>query len=189
MRHKYPTQALVLARTPVAEASTLLTLLTRDVGLVRARAQGVRMPGAKLAAALPTFAESEVVLVAGKDGWRLSGAVLGTNWFAQLPRDARLRAARVATLLLRLVHGESPDPALFDIFHAYLTALAVRPESDHDALETLAALNLLSQLGLDAGALPGAGREPFADAAIAQAGSDRTAYIARINRGIAASQL
>ncbi|HVX90217.1 MAG TPA: recombination protein O N-terminal domain-containing protein [Candidatus Paceibacterota bacterium] len=188
MRHKYPTQAFVLARSPIAEASTLVTLLTRDVGLVRARAQGVRMPGAKLASALPTFAESDVVLVAGKDGWRLSGAVLGTNWFTALSRDARLRTARTAALLLRLVHGESPDPALFDLFLAYVRALSVEPSDAHDALETLAALHLLSLLGLDAGALP-SGTELFSRAAITQAGVDRVTYIARINRGIAASGL
>lgn len=189
MRHKYPTQALVLARTPIAEASALLTLLTRDVGLVRARAQGVRMPGAKLAASLPTFAESDVVLVAGKDGWRVSGAVLEHNWFTELSHAARVRAARVATLLLRLVHGESPDPVIFEIFLAYLTALATRPENEHDALETLAALNILSALGLDAGELPGEKGDAFSADAIASALGARTAYITRINRGIEASGL
>ena len=189
MRHKYPTEALVLARTPVGEASALLTLLTREVGLVRARAQNIRAPGAKLSAALATFAESELVLVAGKEGWRVSGALLRENWFQRLPREARIRAARVSALLLRLVHGEAPDQALYETFAEFLAALSSLPEAEHDAAETLAVLRILSVLGLDAGDIPGAGGAPFSSASLALVAKERSALIARVNRGIAASGL
>ena len=76
MRHKYETRAVVLFRSPVGETSAFVVLLTSELGLVRTLSQGVRKSGAKLAHALTTFAESDVVLVRGKDGWRLSGAVL-----------------------------------------------------------------------------------------------------------------
>ena len=48
---------MVLSRAPKGEANASIVLLTQDIGLVRARAQGVRRSGAKLAAALATFAE------------------------------------------------------------------------------------------------------------------------------------
>ena len=51
----------MLARTPLAEASASLLLLTEEFGLARARAQGVRKPGAKMAGALATLAESDVI--------------------------------------------------------------------------------------------------------------------------------
>ncbi len=72
MRHKYASPAVVVARSPLGERAVLLTLLTGDLGLIRARAEGLRKPGAKLAHALQTFSESEVTLVRGKDGggWR-----------------------------------------------------------------------------------------------------------------------
>src|SRR3989338_714111 len=76
MRHKYETRGIVLSRSPVGEAIPFVTLLTPELGLVRALAQSIRKPNAKLASALTTFAESSVVLVRGRDGWRLSGAVL-----------------------------------------------------------------------------------------------------------------
>ena len=38
MRHKYVTRAIVLARAPLAESASLITLLTEEFGLVRARA-------------------------------------------------------------------------------------------------------------------------------------------------------
>src|SRR5580692_963366 len=107
MRHKYATTGIILSRTPIGEASAFITLLTPDLGLVRARAQSIRKPGAKLAAALQTFSESDVILVRGKDGWRLSGAVLARSWFTELNAPARLRAGRITNLVLRLVHGES----------------------------------------------------------------------------------
>ncbi len=187
MRHKYPTEAIVLHRTPLAEESALLTLLTRDVGLVRARAQGVRKRGAKLAPALATFAESDMVLVAGKEGWRISGALLRDNWFHTLSRAARTRAARVSTLILRLVHGESPDPVLFETFRGFLTTLTSFPEDTHDSAECLAALRILSALGLDAGDIPEAGL--FTSTALSSVAENRSAFIVRVNRGIAASGL
>ena len=84
MRHKYETRGIVLSRSPVGEASSFVTLLTSELGLVRALAQSVRRPGAKLAPALATLAESSVVLVRGKEGWRLAGAVLEESWLEKL---------------------------------------------------------------------------------------------------------
>ena len=87
MRHKYDTRGIVLSRLPLGEANAFITLLTPELGLVRVRAQGIRMPGAKLASALATFAESSLVLVRGREGWRLAGAVLEENWFKRLERS------------------------------------------------------------------------------------------------------
>jgi recombinational DNA repair protein (RecF pathway) len=187
MRHKYPTEAIVFSRTPLAEESALLTLLTRDLGLVRARAQGVRRPGAKLASSLATFAESDLVLVAGKEGWRVSGALLRESWFRKLPRAARTRAARIASLILRLVHGETPDSSLFETFKAFLSALSEFPQSLHDSAECLAALRVLSALGLDAGDIPEEGL--FTPESLSSVSDNRSSYIVRVNRGIAASGL
>lgn len=157
MRHKYESLAIVLTRSPLGEANTLVTLLTPGLGLVRARAQGLRKPGAKLAAALATFAESELVLVRGKEGWRVAGAVLAENRFQQLPsRDVRVRAARVCGLLLRLVAGETHDAELYDVVQGFFDALSTTPADLHEAAELLVVLRVLAILGLDAGEIPGA---------------------------------
>lgn len=189
MRHKYETRGIVLARAPVGEASAFLTILTPDLGLVRALAQSVRKPSAKLAAALATFAESEVVLLRGKESWRLAGAVLAEHWFARLPHAAaRDRAARVIGLLLRLVAGETEEPALFAVVRSFFSALAELPEDAHEDCEILAALRLLVALGLDAGHIPGTPAD-FSPEALVTIMKDRPSYIARINRGIIASGL
>jgi DNA repair protein RecO (recombination protein O) len=189
MRHKYETAGIVLTRTPLGEANTLITVLTPGLGVIRARAQGLRKPGAKLAIGLTTLTESELVLVRGKEGWRVAGAVLSENWFERMQqRDARARAARVSGLLLRLVVGEAHDAVLFPVMQGLLEALATLPDELHEAAEFLAVLRVLAALGLDAGEIPGE-THIFDAEALAAVVTNRNGYIERINNGIAASGL
>ncbi|MCI0597622.1 recombination protein O N-terminal domain-containing protein [Candidatus Parcubacteria bacterium] len=186
MRARYDTEAIVLARSPLSEASALLHLLTPDFGLVRARAQGLRKSGAKLSCAAQTLAHTHALLVRGKEGWRLSGAVLIENKLAKLSEPARLRAGRIASLFLRLVHGEIHDSKLFHVFSEFLDALPTLSEKDADAAECLAALRVLSVLGLCAGDIPSGA---YDSATLSTIHADRRSYIVRINHGIAASGL
>jgi recombinational DNA repair protein (RecF pathway) len=203
MRHKYSTAGIVLHRTPLSEASSLVTLLTSDVGLIRARAQGLRKPGAKMASSLQTLSESEVVLVRGKDGWRLAGALCTTNWFSELSSPARVRAGRIASLLFRLLSGESADPRIFTIYMQFLQSLQVAEgakesaeenkgedaDAAQDAAECLTALRLLHVLGVDAGDVPGGLEGAHTPELLQEVSTNRADFILRINRGIAASGL
>ncbi|MBI2409415.1 recombination protein O N-terminal domain-containing protein [Candidatus Kaiserbacteria bacterium] len=186
MRFKYETRGIVLSRAPAGEANALIALVTPELGLVRTRAQGVRTSGAKLAAALATFAESDCVLVRGRDTWRIAGAVLKESWAKRLSRAARVRAARVVGLIIRLVAGEAHDTELFAITQEFFEALSELPEAEHEAIEILAALRLLRALGLDAGGIPG---ENFSPEALAAIRAERKHYVSRINRGLEASGL
>ena len=193
MRHKYATSAIVLARSPLSEASSLVTLLTSEVGLVRARAQGLRKPGAKMASALQTLIESDVLLLRGKEGWRLAGALRTHDWFRELSVPARLRAGRIANLLLRLVSGESADPILYDIFIQFLGALSEESgdesEAAQDAMECLVALRILHAHGVDAGVVPGGLSGEYEPDLLRSISQNREEFIVRINRGITASGL
>lgn len=190
MHHKYHTKAIVLSRRVVGEDSASIALLTEDLGLVHAHAQGVRRKGARLASALQTLSESTISFVRGKEYWRVTGAILECNRFAELPRPARERAGRIVTLVLRLVHGEFPDAALYGTFTKFLSALAELPEEHHDTAECVTALHILRLLGVDAGELKTPyGEEMYAVESLIDIGKDRSALIARINRGIAASGL
>lgn len=189
MRHKYETRGIVLARMHSGEANTFLTLITPELGLVYARAQSLRKPGAKLASALTTFAESSLVLVRGKDSWRIAGAVLEESWFTRLEEaKAQTIAGRVSGLLLRLVAGEANDPELFPLVVSFFEALASLPHELHEAAEVLAALRVLRALGLDAGEIPG-DRTDFTPLVLGHVIEKRSHYIARINQGITASGL
>lgn len=188
MRHKYATRGIVLARSHTGEATTFLTILTSELGLVYARAQSLRVPKAKLASALATYAESSLLLVRGKESWRIAGAVLEENWFAPMNTQARAAAARVSGLLLRLVAGEVCDPKLFSAVIGFFKALATLPKDVYEAVEILVVLRVLTILGFDAGEIPGE-ISAYTPAVLAQVIENRTNYIARINRGIAVSGL
>lgn len=189
MRHKYATRGIVLARTPLGEASALVAILTDELGLVRARAQGVRRPGAKLAAALATFSLSEMTLVRGKDGWRVAGAVLEERLTERLRNpDARARAGRIGGLLLRLTAGDERGGELFSLVYGFFEVLATRPAEEHDAAEVLSALGVLGLLGLD-DATPFPVQQSFTPDRLSSASERRAEYVARINRGIEASGL
>jgi DNA repair protein RecO len=196
MRHKYATTGIVLARTPIGEASAFITLLTPDLGLIRARAQSVRKPGAKLAAASQTFSESDVILVRGKEGWRLSGAVLGCAWYSELSRPARLRAGRITSLILRLVHGESSGESsdsvsvIYALFYEFLTALvSLTIDAEADAAECLVALRILRATGVDSGDIPGGITGDYSRETLSDITEHRSDFIVRINHGITASGL
>lgn len=182
MRHKYSTRAFVLGRVPVREVGLLVVLLTPEFGLIRARAEGLRRPGAKLAHALQTFCESDVTLVRGRDGWRVTGALLIENWFLRLSTPAADRVGRIAGLMLRLVHGEVNEPALFARFSSFIAVLPDMPEDIQDAHECVAALGILAALGLDAGVLPETPTQALTP-------DVRHDLVRRINAGITASGL
>jgi DNA repair protein RecO len=188
MRHTYATPAFVLGRNQIAEASASVVLLTPDFGVIRARAQGVRKPAAKMAPALQTFALSDVTLVRGKDGWRMTGAILVARSAKELTREARLRAGRVAELLQRLVRGERKDPELFSLMLAFVEALPQHPDDLQDAAECLAALRLLHILGFDAGVIPGTVTD-FTTPTVTIASLERKELIVRINNDLAQSGL
>lgn len=185
MRHKYSTRAIVLGRRGRGEANLSLTLLTEDIGMVEARAQSARRPAAKFAAALQTLAESEVMLVRGKEGWRIAGAILKENWFTALARPSRTRAGRFFALLARLSGDEQNEVPLYPLAAAFLAFIATATEEDQDAAEIFVVLKLLAALGLDAGEAP----EHLDAAALETVRAHRASYVARINRGIEASGL
>lgn len=186
MRHKYATRGIVLTMYPTGEANYVTAILTNELGLVHTHVQGVRKSGAKLAHALQTFSESDVVLVRGTFGWRLTGSSLSRNWFHELTRPARERAGRVSGLLLRLTPGEIAESALYEIMRDFFSSLHKTPPAFYEAAECLTVLHILSVLGLDTGKLPS---NYYDTHTLRTINESHREYVVRINRGIAASGL
>ena len=187
MRHKYDTRGIVVARAPFGEGHARLGIVTDELGLVFARAAGVRSTKSKLAHALVTFAESDLVLVQGAEGWRVAGAILRENWFARLGgAQARERAGRVASLLLRLSSGEARDERSYELLRAFLDALIAGDEALAEGAELIAAEGVLAACGVGEHASAAA---DFSAPALRAALNERALRINRINRGIAASGL
>ncbi|MBP6868708.1 MAG: recombination protein O N-terminal domain-containing protein [Candidatus Pacebacteria bacterium] len=188
MRHKYQTLGVILSRKDHGEANVLVSILTPELGLVRARVQGVRKSGAKLATGITTLAISSCTLVRGKEGWRLVGALNERNDVRALSFEGREVLGRVAFLIDRLVKGESRDARLFTVFYTLLNTLCAYTGSEYEPYEYLAVLYILSLQGVEGG--EGLGNTyAFTEDDLKYVREHSREVISRINTGIHASGL
>ena len=128
---RYVTDAIVLSRFDLGEADRVLTLITPELGKLKAIAKGVRRPTSRLGGSLEPFAELNVALARGRTFDVVTEVRVGHAWL-QL-RD-RLESAATAW---------------------YLAELADRSlEERHEAQPLYALLRRAYEL-LDAGMAPG----------------------------------
>ena len=104
----------MLAARPLREADRVYAILTRDLGLVRASATGVRKESSKLRGALEPFVLANISLVRGKEYWRITSAEV----LRPIPAEAGI--GRPLALLEKLVQGEAAHPELFDVVEKHL---------------------------------------------------------------------
>lgn len=121
----YHTQALILRKDEWNEADWMVTALTRDFGKTRLLAQGARKHGAKLKGHLEPGAISDVSLVAGRNGYRLTSARLRMYFPATRRSWPKLHAAAMIRELLNANLFEEHDRAreLFTTTAAVLVGL------------------------------------------------------------------
>lgn len=120
--HIYTTKGLVLSERPLREADRVYSILTRDLGLVRATATGVRKSTSKLRGSLEPVAFANVSLVRGKEYWRITSAQ------AHVRVKAKPALLRPLVLLEKLVQGEAVHAELFDAVEVFLTSAEIEDE-------------------------------------------------------------
>ncbi len=113
MYQKYHTEAIVLGNTERGEADRTIALMTRDFGLVRARASAVRSERSKMRYASQNYSLSVVSLVKGKRGWRVAGASARVLAVGSVSGVSAF--ARISELTLRLVAGEEKNEYLYEV--------------------------------------------------------------------------
>jgi len=121
----------------VREADRIYTIMTRNLGLVRATAIGVRKESSKLRGNLEPLSLSTISFVKGKDYWRLTSAEFIQN-IPSIPMIARPLA-----LIEKLVQGEAPNPELFDAVEKSILS----PELYDEMFETNLVSKILFHLG------------------------------------------
>jgi DNA repair protein RecO (recombination protein O) len=95
----YRTTAIVLSRFDLGEADRVLTLLTPDLGKLKAIAKGVRRPGSRIGGSVEPFAELQLQLVRGRTFDVITQAAVGEAWLRL--RD-RLESAATAWYVAEL---------------------------------------------------------------------------------------
>jgi len=150
MYHIYHTHGLILASRDSGEANKILTIYTKEMGLVRALAQGIRLSKSKLKFSLQIFSYAHIDLVRGKDFWRLTSArSIDTYPKISLNKNSFTLVSRVFKLLERLNFVEGQNDEIFEDLIFLLDLLNNEEVSNKrlEALEISVVLRILKNLG------------------------------------------
>jgi len=149
----HTTPGFVISSRPSGEAGKLLSVFTKDFGLIRVIAEGTRFEKSKLRPFIQDYTFSVFSFVRGKEFWRLTNAQedigikgeknIGIEGMKEDEKKKDELIARIALLLGRLLQGEDPHPELFETLEKTL-----RFEGEQsDALESLIVARILHRLG------------------------------------------
>jgi DNA repair protein RecO len=142
------TKAYVLATSPSGEANMFVDLLTEELGLVRATAQGIRFLKSKLRYSVTPYSLIETSLVRGKEVWRLVGASKIHDFFFEFSEEKKILFFTLSHLIRRLVQGEEPHSDLFQLIENLGDFLFEKSlDLDITLIQDLTVLRLLSLLG------------------------------------------
>lgn len=144
MHHIYHTEAFVIKTRPQGEDSKIITLYTRELGLIYAHAQGIRKLSSKLRFVIQEHRFISVDLVRGKEIWRITTAQSSSEYFPS--EDIRYVFSRMGSLIARLCHGEEESTEAFDALVRARELLSIKG-SDRKVIELLSAARILIALG------------------------------------------
>jgi DNA repair protein RecO len=148
--HIYQTEGFVLDSVDFSESSKIFYILTKDIGLICASAQGIRNLKSKLKFSLQNFGYAKIEAIRGKGIWRLtnSESIIGADIFKK-QNDKLVIVARVFSLLRRLTHGEEENTHMFDIVLRFMFFIYKETLSEEELknLEVIINLKILHNLG------------------------------------------
>lgn len=142
----YTTPGFILKSANFGEANKYYFIFTKDFGLIKSAAQGVRHLKSKLRYGLGDLSLARVSVVRGKEIWRLTSAEKLMTLSGQ---DKILLWTRIFSLLLRLLHGEEKNDLLFQSVEEGMYFLEKNQLSAEELanFECIMALRILSTLG------------------------------------------
>lgn len=149
MHHKYHTESALLATEPKGEADMYMTFFTRELGLVRAQARGVRYLKSKLRFSLQPQMWPHISLVQGKGMWQVTNAHIENNHPEKLNKNAQNLFERISRLIRRLIQGEEKNDDIFDVLQQSYLFLGTRKfkSSELKNIECIIVLRILNLLG------------------------------------------
>ncbi len=149
--HIYHTEGFVLASGPAQEANKMLYVFTKELGVVHAFAQGIRLLKSKLRYSLQDFSYANISLVRGKDIWRVTNASPVISRFPNIFSQPECFGiyVKVLTLLRRLLNGEEKNESLFILITQAFDFLETVQVKDFQPLsfECMLVLQILHNLG------------------------------------------
>jgi recombinational DNA repair protein (RecF pathway) len=189
MSHEiYTTKGFVISSSSRAEADKSFSVFTKDLGLIRATAQGVRKMESKLRFALQDFSFCEISVVMTKAGWRLVGASSIDCSNSLVKNPTKIKALR---LLKKLSAEDEPNEPLFNEIYEAFTFIDLNSEKYNEkSLEILMIVKILDALGYwDNESEGNISRNIFDDSAISLVTKKQKEIISEINKSLMATQL
>lgn len=149
MARQQKLQALVLSRRKVGEADRVVSFFTREHGVVRAVAKGVRKIPSTRGAHLEPFTQTLVVLHTSKAGTYVSGAET-QEYFSDLKTNqlAFEHAKHITSLAMTLFGEDDPNARVYDLLHYAWRTLPQLSEGKQNQLESAATVMMLSEAGV-----------------------------------------
>ncbi len=141
--------ALILSRRNSGEADRVLTLLTRNYGLLRAVAKGVRKIPSRRGGHVEPFSYV-VALVSGKPGHLFVSATETQNYYPALRESAAAlqHAHEVTRLVMRLLTEDQAHPDIFDAVAQAWDLLPQLPAVSQRQLHVAVSLLVLHRAGI-----------------------------------------
>ena len=145
----YTTEGLILSYTPLREADRVYSILTRELGLIRGTATGVRKETSKLRGSLEPLTLSHISLIKGKEYWRLTNAVFQKNIVRDLESKKKIlqSVSKSLVLLAGLVQGEEANSELYDSIIPLVESARESDDKDADIFEIILVSRILFHLG------------------------------------------
>ena len=194
MHHIYHTHGFILSSRNRGEANKMLTIYTREMGLVRAAAQGIRLHKSKLRFTLQDFSYANIDLVRGKEMWRVTSARhINSFPYARGNSSSLLLITRVGKLIERICDGEVQNEIIFDdlIQALYLLDDENISKESREALELHLVLRIMNSLGYigDSDILSKYLGSSFDHSKTEMLLKERVSIISHINKALNESQL
>lgn len=160
----YPARAIVLRKTKLGEADTIVTLLAEDGHQIRAVAKGVRKPTSKFGGRLEPATEVDLLLHTGRNLEVIAEArTVDAHALLREDFDRQAATAVVLDVLDKMACEGEADPRLFGLAHATLGAFECVGSSRLPALVVAFLVKAMAMHGyrpeLDACVACGAGVE------------------------------
>lgn len=192
--HIYHTQGFVLSSRNTGEANKSLSIYTRELGLVRAQVQGVRLGKSKLKFSLQDFSLANIDLVKGREVWRVTSAKNMSSFpIIRREKNSLILMLRIAGLIERFCGPEIVSEKIFDEFVQFLYLLDDENlESDtREALELHLVLRIMNELGYigDSAILAKYLSDSFNKEKTKLLLKERQSIISHINKALSESQL
>ena len=152
----YQTEGIILNSADQGEADKVVTIFTKEFGMLRIFARGTRRASSKLNKFLNVFSYGRFGFVSGKDSWLLVAAQ-DLFHFDEIFRNRERLAVlgRMSRFIERLHHGEGEDPHIFALIKNAMEFLRNTPKEILEEFELVFFAKALALLGyLDLSMLP-----------------------------------